>query len=156
MPRRAQVPKREPLPDAKYHSVTVAKAINKLMIGGRKATAESIVYDAFNKIEEQAKANPVDVLELAIKNTMPLLQVKPRRIGGATYQVPVEVRPERRLALSMRWLFTAAKARGGRSFADKLAAEIMDASKGQGSAVKKRDDTHKMAEANKAFVHFRW
>ncbi|MDO8490908.1 MAG: 30S ribosomal protein S7 [Dehalococcoidia bacterium] len=156
MPRRAQVPKREPLPDAIYHSVTVAKAINKVMEGGKKATAERIVYDAFGKIEEQAKTNPVDVLEQAIKNTMPILQVKPRRIGGATYQVPVEVRPERRLALSMRWLFSAAKARGGKSFAEKLAAEIMDASKGQGAAVKKKDDTHKMAEANKAFVHYRW
>jgi small subunit ribosomal protein S7 len=156
MPRRAQIKKRTVPADAKYGNETVAILINKIMLNGKQTTAERLVYKALETIEEQEKKEPVGVLQQAIRNATPLLEVKPRRVGGATYQVPVEVRPGRDLALAMRWLIKAARARSGRSMAEKLAAEISDASKGQGTAVKKREDTHKMAEANRAFAHYRW
>ncbi len=156
MPRRARVKKREALPDAKYHSVIVAKLINKVMMCGKKSTAERIVYDALQVMEQEMSKPPVTLLEQAVKNATPLLEVKPRRVGGATYQVPVEVRPGRDITLAVRWLLKATRARIGKSTAEKLAAELIDASKGQGAAVKKREDTHKMAEANRAFAHYRW
>jgi len=156
MPRRAWVTKREIPPDPKYHSVAVAKVINKVMMGGKKSLAERAVYQALEIIQDRVKGDPVDVLEQAIRNTTPLLAVKSRRVGGATYQVPVEVRSDRGLSLSMRWIVRAARGRGGKSVAEKLAAEVMDAAQKQGAAIKKREDTHRMAEANRAFVHYRW
>jgi len=156
MPRRARVTKREILPDAKYNNVTTAKLINKIMMRGKKSTAERVVYGALQIIEQQESKDPVSVLEQAVRNATPLLEVKPRRVGGATYQVPVEVRPNRSLPLAIRWLVASAKARTGKSMAEKLAAELSDASKGQGAAIKKREDTHRMAEANRAFAHYRW
>ena len=156
MPRRAQAIKREIPPDAKYQNITVAKLINKVMMCGKKSTAERIIYDALQIIEQQGSKAPVTALEQAIKNVTPLLEVKPRRVGGATYQVPVEVRPDRGLSLAIRWLVNSARARAGKSMAEKLAAELSDASQGQGATVKKREDTHKMAEANRAFAHYRW
>ena len=156
MPRRAQAIKREISPDAKYQSVIVARLVNRVMRCGKKSTAESIVYGALEVMEKQESKVPVSVLEQAVKNVTPLLEVKPRRIGGATYQVPVEVRPERSLSLAIRWLVNSARARAGKSMAEKLAAELSDASKGQGATIKRREDTHRMAEANRAFAHFRW
>ncbi len=156
MPRRAQAIKREISPDAKYQSVIVARLINKVMRCGKKSTAERIVYGALQVVEQQESKVPVSVLEQAVRNATPLLEVKPRRVGGATYQVPVEVRPDRGLSLAMRWLVNSARARTGKSMAEKLAAELSGASKGQGATVKRREDTHRMAEANRAFAHFRW
>ena len=156
MPRRGQVIKRETPPDAKYHNVLVARLINKIMMNGKKSTAETIVYDALQIMERQERRDPVSVSEQAIRNATPLLQVKPRRVGGATYQVPIEVRPDRGLFLAIRWLVSSARARTGKSMAEKLAAELSDAAKGQGVTVKKREDTHRMAEANRAFAHYRW
>jgi small subunit ribosomal protein S7 len=156
MPRRARVIKREIPADAKYHSVTVTRLINKLMLDGKKSTAERIVYQALQVLERDEAKPPVTVLEQALKNTIPVLEVKPRRVGGATYQVPVEVRPDRGLSLAIRWLVKSSRARTGRSMAERLAAELSDAAKGQGVTVKKREDTHKMAEANRAFAHYRW
>jgi small subunit ribosomal protein S7 len=156
MPRRNKPVQREILPDAKYNNVTVAKFINRLMIRGKKSTAERIIHQAFDLIEAKTKRSPVDVFEQAIKNATPILEVKPRRVGGATYQVPVEVAPSRRLSLAMRWLIAASRGRSGKSMAEKLSSELMDASAGTGSTIKKREDTHKMAEANKAFAHYRW
>jgi small subunit ribosomal protein S7 len=156
MPRRAAAKKRDIIPDAKYGSEIVAMVINKVMLDGKKSTAERIVYQALDNIEQQEKKEPVSVLQQAVRNATPLLEVKPRRVGGATYQVPVEVRAGRDVALAIRWLLKAARARTGRSMAEKLADELLDASKGQGAAVKKREDTHKMAEANRAFAHYRW
>ena len=156
MPRRAQAIKREIAPDAKYHNTTVARLINKIMMCGKKSTAERIIYDALQIIEQQGSKAPVTVLEQAIKNVTPLLEVKPRRVGGATYQVPVEVRPDRSLSLAIRWLVNSSRARPGKSMAEKLAAELSDAAQGQGTSIKKREDTHKMAEANRAFAHYRW
>jgi small subunit ribosomal protein S7 len=156
MPRRARVNKREILPDARYHSVTVSRLVNKLMLDGKKSTAERVVYGALQLLEREESKPPVTVLEQALKNIIPVLEVKPRRVGGATYQVPVEVRPDRGLALAIRWLIKSTRARTGRSLAERLAAELSDAAKGQGATVKKREDTHKMAEANRAFAHYRW
>jgi small subunit ribosomal protein S7 len=156
MPRRARATRREISPDPRYQSVTVAKVINKVLTRGKKSLAERIVYNALGIIEQQVKGDPVDTLEQAIRNATPLLEVKPRRVGGATYQVPVEVRRERGVSLAMRWLVRSARMRGGRYMAEKLAAEILDAAQRQGATVKKRDDTHRMAEANRAFVHYRW
>ncbi len=156
MPRRARVTKREILPDAKYHSETVTRLINRVMLDGKKSTAEGIVYGALQILEQEAGKPPVNVLEQALKNTIPLLEVKPRRVGGATYQVPIEVRAGRGLSLAMRWLIKSSRARTGRSMAERLAAELGDAAKGQGATVKKREDTHRMAEANRAFAHYRW
>jgi len=156
MSRRARAVKREIPPDAKYHNVTIAKLINKIMMCGQKSTAERIVYGSLNIMEQRGSKAPVTVLEQAVRNATPLLEVKPRRVGGATYQVPVEVGPDRGQSLAIRWLVKTARARVGKSMAEKLAAELSDASQGQGVTVKKRDDTHKMAEANRAFAHYRW
>ena len=156
MPRRARPIKREISPDAKYHSVIAARLINKVMMGGKKSTAERIVYNALRIMEREAPKAPVSVLEQAVKNATPFLEVKPRRVGGATYQVPIEVRTERALSLAIRWLVKSARVREGKSMAEKLAAELLDASKAQGATIKKREDTHKMAEANRAFAHYRW
>ena len=156
MPRRAKVIKRSVDPDPKYHNEIVAKVINRIMSRGKKRTAEKILYDALQIIEEKEHKPPVALLEQAIKNVSPLLEVKPRRVGGSTYQVPVEVRVERSLSLAIRWLIYSAGARAGRSMAEKMADEILDASKGHGATVKKREDTHRMAEANRAFAHYRW
>ena len=156
MPRRGRAIKREIPADAKYQNVTISRLINRIMIRGQKLTARRIVYDALQIIEQQERQVPVTVLEQAVKNATPVLEVKPRRVGGATYQVPVEVRPDRSLSLAMRWLVKSARARAGKSMAEKLAAELSDAAKGQGATVKKREDTHKMAEANRAFAHYRW
>lgn len=156
MPRRARVVKREVAPDAKYQSKTVSMFINKLMLAGKKSTAERIMYDAFDRISDQARRNPLDTFEQAIRNATPLVEVKPRRVGGATYQVPVDIRGDRRMALAIRWLLRSARSRGGRSMAERLAAELLDAANGQGATIKRREDTHRMAEANRAFVHYRW
>ena len=156
MPRRAKALKREMRPDPKYGSYVLAKFINKVMLNGKKATAERIMYDALDIVEEQMKKDPMEVFEQALKNVTPLLQVRARRVGGATYQVPVEVKPERGQIMAIRWLVDFARARTGRSMAEKLAAELVNAAQGEGAAVKKRQDTHKMAEANKAFAHYRW
>jgi small subunit ribosomal protein S7 len=156
MPRRARAIKRETPPDARYHNVTVAKLINKVMKCGKKRTAERIVYGAMEILEQQASKDPVTALEQAVKNATPLLEVKPRRVGGATYQVPVEVRPDRGVFLALNWLLKSAKARRGKSMTERLAAELFDALRGEGATIKKREDTHKMAEANRAFAHYRW
>ena len=156
MPRRREVPKREILPDPKFGSVELAKFMNVVMLDGKKAVAERIVYGALEQVATKTGKEPIEVFSLAINNIKPIVEVKSRRVGGANYQVPVEVRPVRRLALAMRWVREAAKKRGEKSMDLRLAGELMDASEGRGGAVKKRDDTHKMAEANKAFSHFRW
>jgi len=156
MPRRGYVVKREIQPDPRYNNIMVAKFINKVMQRGKKSLAERIVYDAFDIIEERMHKNPLLIFERAVRNASPVLEVKPRRVGGATYQVPVEVRPERRLSLAMRWLIQSARARHGKSMAEKLANELMDAANNTGATIKKKEDTHKMAEANKAFAHYRW
>ena len=142
--------------DAKYSNKTIVKLINRIMKDGKKSTAEKIVYGALQIIEKQESKDPVTVMEQAVKNVTPVIEVKPRRVGGATYQVPVEVEPARGLALALRWLISSTQARGGRPMAEKLAAELIDASKSQGTTIKKREDTHKMAEANRAFAHYRW
>jgi small subunit ribosomal protein S7 len=156
MPRRGKVVRRPTPPDARYNSVWVQIMINKVMKDGKKSTAERIVYHALGQVGERTKEDPRTVFEQAMRNTMPVLEVRPRRVGGATYQIPLEVRPARQMSLAMRWILGAARGRTGRPMAEKLAAEIMDAYREQGSAIKKRDDTHRMAEANKAFVHYRW
>ena len=156
MSRRSRATPREIPPDASYHNVIVARLINKLMRCGKKSKAEKIVYGATDTIERQESKAPVTVVEQAVRNVTPQLEVKSRRIGGATYQVPIEVRPARSLSLAIRWLVTSAKARPGKSMAEKLAGELSDAAKGQGVTIKKRDDTHRMAEANRAFAHYRW
>ena len=156
MPRRGKVVKRVIPPDVKYHSEKIARLINRVMLNGKKSKAERIVYTALDIIKERVGRDPLEVFEEALKNTTPLLAVKPRRVGGATYQVPIEVPPARGLFLAMRWLVTTARARKGKSMAERLAAEIIDASRGEGATVKKRIDTHKMAEANRAFAHYRW
>lgn len=156
MPRRREVPKREILPDPKFGSVELAKFMNILMLSGKKAVAERIVYGALDQIQTKTGKEPIEVFNVAINNIKPVVEVKSRRVGGANYQVPVEVRPVRRLALAMRWLREAAKKRGEKSMDLRLAGELMDAAEGRGGAMKKREDTHKMAEANKAFSHFRW
>ena len=156
MPRRGKVIKRELFPDIKYNSLIVSQLINKVMKCGKKRKAERIVYSALELMEQERKGAPVEILEQAIKNATPLLQVKPRRVAGATYQVPVEITGERGISLAMRWLINSARGRGGKSMAEKLAAEILDAAQSQGGAVKRREELHKMAQANRAFVHFRW
>jgi len=156
MPRRGFVAKRDILPDPLYQSPLVTKFINSLMSDGKKSVAESIFYNAMTIVQERAKEDPVKIFRKAIDNVKPLLEVKSRRVGGSNYQVPVEVRPERRTALAVRWLITYAKARTEKSMRDKLANEILDASALRGGAFKKKEDTHKMAEANKAFAHYRW
>ena len=156
MSRRSRAVKREIPPDARYHEVIVAKLINKLMKDGKKSKAEKICYRALETIEGQGSQASLSVLLEAVRNATPQLAVKSRRIGGATYQVPIEVHPDRGLSLAIRWLLASARARQGKSMIDKLAGELSDASKGQGVAVKRRDDTHRMAEANRAFAHYRW
>lgn len=156
MPRKGNVPKREVLPDPVYGSVVVAKLINSIMLDGKKGTAQAIVYNAFNQIEETTGENALEVFEKAMNNIMPVVEVKARRVGGANYQVPVEVRPERRQTLGLRWLTKYTRARGEKTMADRLAKELIDASNNAGASVKKKEDTHKMAEANKAFAHYRW
>ena len=156
MPRRGNVPKREVLADPIYNSVQVSKLINGIMYDGKKGVAQKIVYDAFEIISEKSGKNALEVYLQAMDNIMPMLEVKARRVGGSTYQVPLEVRPERRQTLGIRWLVSYARSRGERTMSERLAGEILDASNNTGNAVKKREDTHKMAEANKAFAHFRW
>lgn len=156
MSRRAKIIKRQMSPDPRYGSYVIARFIKKLMLKGKKATAERVLYNAMDLVGERTKSDPMGVLDQALKNATPLLQVKARRVGGATYQVPVEVSPERGQFMAIRWLVSFARERSGKSMAEKLAAEIMDAAKGEGNSVKKKQDTHKMAEANKAFAHYRW
>lgn len=156
MPRRGAIPKREVLPDPIYRNKVLTKLINQVMLEGKKSVAEAVVYGAMDIIKEKTGKNPLEVFETAMKNVMPVLEVKARRVGGANYQVPVEVRHERRQTLAIRWLTNFARARAGHSMQEKLANEIMDAAAGTGGSVKKREDTHKMAEANKAFAHYRW
>ena len=156
MPRRGFIPKRDVLPDPVYNDKVVTRLINNIMLDGKKGTAQKIVYGAFEIIQEKTGKEPVEVFRAAMDNIMPVLEVKARRVGGATYQVPMEVRPERRQTLGLRWLTTNSRARNERTMAERLAGEIMDATHNLGSAVKKREDTHKMAEANKAFAHYRW
>jgi len=156
VPRRTKVEKRTVLPDPRYNSRVLAKFINRVMMRGKKATAERIVYTALSLIETRVRRNPIEVFDNALRNATPMIEVKPRRVGGATYQVPVEIRGDRRVALGMRWLILAARARPGRSMAERLSSELMDAATGQGATVKRREDTHRMAESNKAFSHYRW
>lgn len=156
MPRRREVPKRRITPDPKFKDKLVAKFTNSLMEDGKKAVAESIIYGAFDVIQARFKEDPVETFRKALDNVKPKIEVKSRRVGGATYQVPVEVRPERRVALAMRWLVQYSRNRGEKTMRERLAAEFMDAAQGRGNSVKKRDDTHKMAEANRAFAHYRW
>ncbi len=156
MARRNRAQKRPVTPDVKYNSRTVASFINRLMKDGKKTVAASIFYKSLDIVEDRLKKPGIDVFEQAMKNATPLIEVRPRRVGGATYQIPLEVRPSRRQSLAIRWLVNAARSRSGRSMAEKLAAEIIDASNNQGATVKKREDTHRMAEANKAFAHYRW
>ena len=156
MPRRGNVPKRDVLPDPVYNSKLVTKLINSIMLDGKKGVAQKIVYDAFDIIKEKTGKNPSEAFEAAMENVMPVLEVKSRRVGGSNYQVPMDVRPERRQTLGLRWITAYSRARGEKTMKERLAGEIMDAMNGTGSSVKKRDDVHKMAEANKAFAHFRW
>ncbi|MCI9625210.1 MAG: 30S ribosomal protein S7 [Clostridia bacterium] len=156
MPRRGYVAKRDVLADPVYNSKLVTKLINNIMLDGKKGVAQKIVYQAFEIIQEKTGREPLEVFKEALENIMPVLEVKARRVGGATYQVPIEVRPERKQTLGLRWLTTYSRARGEKTMKERLAAEILDAMNGTGAAVKKREDTHKMADANKAFAHFRW
>ena len=156
MPRRREVPKRRIIPDPKFKDKLVTKFTNTLMIGGKKSTAEGILYGALDIIRDRFKEEPLEVFRKALDNTKPKLEVKSRRVGGATYQVPVEVRPERRVTLAMRWLVLYARDRGEKTMRERLAGEFVDAANGRGNAVKKKEDKHKMAEANKAFAHYRW
>ncbi|MDD2554477.1 MAG: 30S ribosomal protein S7 [Desulfotomaculaceae bacterium] len=156
MPRRGSVPKREVLPDPVYRSKVLTKLINQVMLDGKKSLAETVVYGAMDIVKEKSGKNPLEVFEAAMKNIMPVLEVKARRVGGANYQVPIEVRHDRRQTLAIRWLAKYSRERAGRTMEEKLASEIMDAAAGTGASAKKREDTHKMAEANKAFAHYRW
>ena len=156
MPRRSRVVRRVVVPDAKYGNRLLSMFMSKVMKKGKKSTAERIVYSALDRIEEQEHRDPIEVFEKAVQNATPVVEVKPRRVGGATYQVPVDIRAERRTALALRWLLLSAHARRGRSMSERLAAELIDAASGQGTTVKRKEDTHRMAEANRAFVHYRW
>ena len=156
MPRKGPAPKRQILPDPRFNSKVLARFINKIMLRGKKSLAEQITYGALNIVSEKTGRDAMDVFSQALSNAMPLVEVRPRRVGGATYQVPMEVRPDRRQAMAMRWLIGFARSRAGRSMEEKLAAELMDAANNQGASIKKREDTHKMAEANKALAHYRW
>ncbi|MBP1907443.1 30S ribosomal protein S7 [Paenibacillus turicensis] len=156
MPRKGPVTKRDVLPDPVYNSKLVTRLINRIMLDGKRGVAQSILYNAFKLIQERTGNDPMEVFETAIKNIMPVLEVKARRVGGANYQVPIEVKPERRTALGLRWLVNYSRSRGEKTMEERLAAEIIDASNNTGASVKKREDTHKMAEANKAFAHYRW
>ncbi len=156
MPRRGFIPKREVLPDPIYTSVVVTKLINQVMLDGKRGVAQKAVYDAFDAIREKTGREPGEVFQQAMDNIMPVLEVKARRVGGATYQVPIEIRAERRQTLGLRWMVSYARKRGERTISERLAGEILDASNSTGNAFKKKEDTHKMAEANKAFAHYRW
>jgi len=156
VPRRAKVSRRDITPDPKYRSRTVAKFVNNLMHDGKKSVALSVFYDALSIVEERGRGGAIDAFELALRNATPVLEVKPRRVGGSTYQVPVEIRGDRRRALAMRWLITSARRRAGKSMAEKLANELLDASQNVGATIKKKEDTHRMAEANRAFAHYRF
>jgi small subunit ribosomal protein S7 len=156
MPRRYRPERRKVVPDLRYNSATVQMFINRMMYGGKKSTAQRIMYDSFDIIEKRSKQDPLEVFDRAMVRVTPQVEVKPRRVGGATYQVPMEVPVHRQTSLAIRWILAAARSRGGRTMAEKLAAELMDAASGQGSAVKKKDDTHRMAEANRAFAHYRF
>ncbi|MBQ8907255.1 MAG: 30S ribosomal protein S7 [Clostridia bacterium] len=156
MPRRGQISKRDVLPDPMYHSKLVTKLVNNIMLDGKKGVAQKIVYDAFAMVEAKLGQNPLEVFQAALENVMPVLEVKARRIGGSNYQVPMEVRAERRQTLGLRWLTAASRSRGERTMAERLAAEIMDAKAGMGGAFKKKEETHRMAEANKAFAHYKF
>ena len=156
MSRRSRAERRAPVPDPRFESTTAAKFMNALMLDGKKSTAEKIFYDALEMVEEKSGQPGLNVFRTALTNAKPALEVKSRRVGGATYQVPIEVRPDRRTALAIRWLISFARARSEKTMAERLAAELMAASKGEGSTIKKKDDTHRMAEANKAFAHYRW
>jgi small subunit ribosomal protein S7 len=156
MPRRYRPPKRQVIPDPRYDNVNLAMFINRVMANGKKSVARRLVYDALDLIEERTKRAPVEVFEEALRNVTPMVEVKPRRVGGSTYQVPIEVDSHRGRALAMRWLVAAARARSGRGFSQKLAGELMDAARGEGTAFKKKTDTHRMAEANRTFAHYRW
>jgi small subunit ribosomal protein S7 len=156
MSRRHRAEKREIIPDPKFHDIVVTKFMNSIMYEGKKSVAETIVYSAFDIIETKTKQNPIDVFRSALENVAPAIEVRSRRVGGATYQVPVEVRIERRQALAIRWIITAARGRNDKTMVDRLSGELMDAANNRGNAVKKREDTHKMAEANRAFAHYRW
>lgn len=155
MPRRNRPPKRIPANDMKYHNLHVAMFINRMMRGGKKSTAARIMYDALQTVGERTRKDPIEVFEIAIRNVTPAVEVKPKRVGGSTYQVPIDVTQERGVTLAMRWLIQFARQRNGRSMADKLTNELLDAYKGQGSSIRKKDETHRMAEANRAFAHFR-
>ncbi len=154
--RRSRAEPRAVTPDPRYQSVIVTAFVNKVMKSGKKSVAERIVYTAFDQVEERSGRRGIDIFEQAVRNITPVIEVKPRRVGGATYQVPVDIRSERRQALALRWLIDAARSRGGHSMAEKLAAELLDASDNGGAAVRRKEDTHRMAEANRAFVHYRW
>jgi len=156
MPRRARVTRRTILPDPIYANVGVAKFVNCLMLKGKKSIAQGIIYDAFERIRRSSRKEPLDVFDQAMRNVTPVIEVKPKRVGGATYQVPVEIRHDRRQALARRWIIRYARGRSGRSMADKLASELMDAANGVGASIKRKEDTHKMAESNRAFTHFRY
>jgi small subunit ribosomal protein S7 len=156
MPRKGPAPKRQILPDPKFNSKVLARFINKVMLNGKKSVAEGITYSALHILGEKMGRDPLEVFTQALGNVMPLVEVRPRRVGGATYQVPMEVRPDRRQAMAMRWLIQYARKRSGRSMEEKLAGELMDAFNNIGATIKKREDTHKMAEANKAFAHYKW
>ncbi len=156
MPRRAKVEKREVVPDSKYESRTLARFTNKMMVSGKKSVAERIVYGALDHVERTLRRDPLDIFEQALRNATPVLEVKPRRVGGATYQVPVEIKGDRKVSLAMRWLIQSARGRSGKSMAEKLGGELMDAFNNTGATIRKRDETHRMAEANKAFAHYRW
>ena len=156
MPRKGYIAKREVLPDPVYNSKVVTKLVNNIMLNGKKSVAQKIVYGAFDIVKEKEQRDPLEVFEEALNNIMPVLEVKARRVGGATYQVPLEIRPERRQTLGLRWLVTYARTRHEKTMAEKLAGEIMDAVNGNGGAFKKKEDTHRMAEANKAFAHYKW
>ena len=156
MARRRRAEKRKVTPDPKYRNIELSQFINKVMLNGKKTVAQRIVYDALDKASQEVRRPPLEVFDQAIRNTTPMVEVRSRRVGGATYQVPTEVRPERRLALSMRWIIQAARARQGRPMADRLSVELAEAARGQGTAVKRREDLYRMAEANRAFAHYRW
>ncbi|MCI0438891.1 MAG: 30S ribosomal protein S7 [Chloroflexi bacterium] len=156
MARRRRAERRQPLPDTKYNSVELTRFINKIMLSGKKTHAQRIVYDALERVENEMNRPAIEIFEQAIRNSTPMLEVRSRRVGGATYQVPTEVRPERRLALAMRWLIGSSRSRGGSPMSQRLAQDLMEAARGQGAAVRRREELHRMAEANRAFAHYRW
>ena len=156
MARRRRAERRKITPDPKFNSVELSRFINKIMLNGKKSVAQRIVYDALDRVEQESRQRSLEVFEQAVRNATPSVEVRSRRVGGATYQVPTEVRPERRMALAIRWLISGARARGGRPMAERLSQELLEASRNQGSAVKRREDLHRMAEANRAFAHYRW